>query len=311
MAKAWEKNPALTAAAEVAKAWEKNPAFTAAAEMAKAWEKNPALTAAAEVAKAWEKNPALTAAAEMAKAWEKNPAFTAAAEVAKAWEKNPALTAAAEMAKAWEIDAGALAALRAFSHSPLSNFLTSNLTPSLSRFITAEGKADATAFATGNALVLNKDAALENQIVEVLTNSGDVSSLSSGAIQYLQLYVDYLIKIMKAFVLVVAVAQAVEYVEGKLSAVSKTGEVKEALAELPNDHRILLSAYRVLIRDRVILRSAPDKMSDDLGRLQIGALLEILGQSGNWINVSVEISGESRDGWVYGGFTARIPEPRP
>ncbi|MFK3906671.1 SH3 domain-containing protein [Pseudomonas monteilii] len=304
-------NPALKAAAGMAKMWD-NPALRSAMQMARLVD-NPALKSAREMAKLVD-NPALKSALEMVKLTD-NPALRAAAGMVKLSE-NSALQAAAEMSKIWksslllELSPQVLKAFEGLPSSTLSNSLYSGLVSSPSKIVKGEGVSRIDISATGDVRVMKTDPDLEVQIVDAIVNGRGIESLPKSAGEYLREYLIFLMFLLEAFVLLVDVPQSVEYLASKLDGVKEAKEIRQVVSEIPDEHRARLSNYRVLTRDRVMLRSGPDKLSADLGRLQIGTPMEVLAESGGWVNVYVEVFGEIREGWVYRGFTAIIPEPK-
>ncbi|MNR45849.1 hypothetical protein D3C85_1647430 [compost metagenome] len=103
--------------------------------------------------------------------------------------------------------------------------------------------------------------------------------------------------------------QAADFVNDKLSGVKKPTEIRQILEQLPHEQLGLLTGYRILIRDGVILRSSASKQSDVLGRPQIGTLVEVLEEGDAWIKVSIELFGEIKEGWIYRSYTAPIQIP--
>lgn len=262
------------------------------------------MQAAAHIAKSWEGSPAMQAAAQIAKAWEGSPAMQAAAQIAKSWDETSAQRVLSQF-----MSPAMRKTLEELQSSPLLHYLTSDRAPDFSEIIKAERRKYVSVKAAGDGRLIKVDSALEGEIVSLLS-SGGTEALPKAALSYLREYFRYLVRTMEFLVLIVAVAQAYEYLEGKLDGVRNPEEVRTVISALPDDQRVLLSSYRVLTRDRVILRSSPDKHSDDLGRLQIGTPVEVLDETDAWVKVAVEVFGEAKEGWVYLGFTAPIPLPK-
>ncbi|VVN31198.1 hypothetical protein PS683_04891 [Pseudomonas fluorescens] len=318
IAKSFESNPALKAAALISKQLGDSPALKAAAQMANAFGNSPALKAMEQVAMTWEASPAMKAVAQIVSSWDANPAMKAVGQMLKSWEDSPSMKAAAQVVQSLNETAGQRAAaefisprmlklLEEIQGSPLLSYLSSGDAPDLSELITAEGAAAVAVKVTGDIRVAKADSEMEGEILSVLTKGGDANTLPKPALAYLREYYLLLFHIMELFVLFIAIPQALEYLNGKLVGADQPEAVRQAISDLPESQRELLSSYRVLTRDRVILRSAPDKQSDDLGRLTLGTPVEVLDASGAWIKVEVELFGEAREGWVYRGFTAAIP----
>ncbi len=212
-----------------------------------------------------------------------------------------------------QITAQVFAPLRAVNESiqqmrrtPLFAYLTTEEGRAKTQFIRDVTLGDTSEF--GNHQVLQAEPELETEIVEFLQSEGGLQ-LSKPAHLYLFQYLRYLLWVAELYVTVIGVLQANEWLEGKLNAAKDANEVRAIVQELPHDKRELLSGYRVVTRDRLILRHSP-KNGTDLGRIQLGATLEVLEQDGDWIKVSVVILGEEREGWVYRNYTVAITPPR-
>ncbi len=318
IAKSFESSPALKAAALISKQLGESPALKAAAQMANAFGNSPALKAMEQVAMTWDDSPAMKAVAQIVSSWEANPAMKAVGQMLKSWESSPSMKAAAQVVQSWSETTGQRAGaefisprmlelLEGIQGSPLLSYLSSDDAPDLFELITAEGAAAVSVKVTGDIRVAKADSEMEGEIVSVLAKGGDTSALPKPALAYLREYYLLLFHIMELFVLLVAVPQALEYLNGKLVGADQPETVRQVISDLPEHQRELLSGYRILTRDRVILRSAPDKQSDDLGRLPLGTPVEVLDTSGAWIKVEVELFGETREGWVFRGFAAAIP----
>jgi hypothetical protein len=146
----------------------------------------------------------------------------------------------------------------------------------------------------------------EEEIVGFLSDGGEPSSLPNQAYSYLRVCLTYLHRMAKVILTVVAIWQAYDFLEEKLQGASSATEVREVIRELPSEQRNLLYSYRVVIRDRVILRDGPGTHYADVGRLQLGTPLEVLEVQERWVKVSVDLFGEDTEGWVYRSLTAPI-----
>lgn len=68
-----------------------------------------------------------------------------------------------------------------------------------------------------------------------------------------------------------------------------------------------ITGFRILTGDGVYLREGPGKRFDEVLKVKIGALLQVLDSSHkSWILVSVVVDGELYEGWVLRGYTKRI-----
>lgn len=190
--------------------------------------------------------------------------------------------------------------------SPLLAYLSSNDSVDFDLLTRTEGMewAGATAKNASAALVVNPE--LETEIVGRLESGQTIEQLPAPAKTHLRLYLWYLYQVIQLFVVIVGVWQAIDFLETKLASVDKPAEVKEAIAQLPDHHRELLAGYRVVTAGSVMLRIRCSASSDSLARLQLGDVLEVLEETEAWVKVSVDVAGESREGWVYRRYTAPI-----
>ena len=296
--KAMNNNSSLKAAAAAVEAMNNNSGLKATAAAIEAMSNNSGLKAAAAAVEAMNNNSGLKAAAAAIEAMNKSSGLRAAAAAIEAMNKSSGLRAAAAALKAW-----------GDQESPLLAYLATNVSPDISGLVEAAGAAQTRALAFGEAAVIRVMPALEGEIVELLRNGNAVEQLPKPAIAHLLEYVWYLYHAAQFFVLVVAMWQAVDFLKEKLSIVHKPTEIHQVLEQLPQEKLDLLTGYRVLIRNKVVLRSFATTQSEVLARPQIGTLVEVLEEGEAWIKVSVEIFGETMEGWIYRSYTAPIKIP--
>ena len=150
----------------------------------------------------------------------------------------------------------------------------------------------------------------EKYIIGFLNNDDEPSRLPRLAYDYIRVYLNHIIRIAEIILMVVTLWQAYEFLEGKLRNTSTATEIRQVIQELPADQKMMLSSYRIIIRDRVILRAGPSREYAALVHLQLGAKAEVLDERGRWIKVSVELFGEDIEGWVYRSLTAPISKKK-
>nr|WP_277818065.1 SH3 domain-containing protein [Pseudomonas putida] len=108
---------------------------------------------------------------------------------------------------------------------------------------------------------------------------------------------------------VIGVWQAYDFVQEKLFGAESSTEITETLAAIPVDKLSLLEGHRVLTGDKVNLRTEPSEQSEIKALPQKGALLEVLEEGEVWIRVSVDVAGETLEGWIARRYTIPIRIP--
>lgn len=258
---------------------------------------------------------AMKTAAAAAAALSSTPALIEATRVMDAILNQPGLRAATAMFEALNTSAvmkSATAVMQSWNEqeSPLLAYLAAQNSNDFGSLVEATGIARARAFATGDAVVLRIKPRLEEEIVERLQQGEAVDQLPERAWVYLRKALHQLHLVIEFMLLVIAVWQAYDFVQGKLSPVEQPSEVRAVISQLPPETRELLAGYRVVIRERVLLRAEASTKSDVLGRLQMGAVVEVLEEGDRWVKVSVEVFGEEKEGWIYRSYTVPIKASR-
>jgi hypothetical protein len=221
------------------------------------------------------------------------------------FQKAAAATRALEQLDKWKL---ASAAVKAWNdrESPLLTYLSSNDAVDLSVFAhTAQAEQTGT-IANEDLTPLLVNPELETEIVSQLKSGCTAQELPASAKSHLMLYLSYLYKLIMFILVLVEIWQAIDFLNAKLAAVEKPADVKEVIAKLPLEQKRLLAGHRVVNAHRVILRARSLSGSDALARLGLGNVLEVLEDSEAWVKVSVDVAGESREGWVYRRYTSPI-----
>ncbi|MNO35744.1 hypothetical protein D3C76_257990 [compost metagenome] len=152
--------------------------------------------------------------------------------------------------------------------------------------------------------------AMERQIFEKIDSGDAVGQLPAPARAHLLQYMMYLYHFMNVIMYLMNVWQAVAFAQGELSDAKSPAEVKACIAQIPQDQASLLSGHRVLIGDKVKLRTQPSEKSEIKALPKIGAILEVLEDGEVWIRVSVDVSGEILEGWIARRYTVAIDIPK-
>lgn len=152
--------------------------------------------------------------------------------------------------------------------------------------------------------------AMERQIVDKIDSGDAVGQLPAPARAHLLQYMMYLYHFMNVIMYLMNVWQAVAFAQGELSDAKSPAEVKACIAQIPQDQASLLSGHRVLIGDKVKLRTQPSEKSEIKALPKIGAILEVLEDGEVWIRVSVDVSGEIIEGWIARRYTVAIEIPK-
>lgn len=193
--------------------------------------------------------------------------------------------------------------------SPLLSYLASDGAPDLSLLLREAVFDDALDLIESGEFEELEAAAVDGQIVERLESGDGVEQLSAASRARVIAYLVVLISVASALVDVIGVWQAYDFVQEKLFGAKTPTEVTETLAKIPADKLSLLKGLRVLNGDKVNLRTEPSDQSEIKALPQKGALLEVLEDGEVWIRVSVDVAGETLEGWVARRYTIPIQLP--
>ncbi|EKT4451384.1 hypothetical protein QEL87_002693 [Pseudomonas putida] len=193
--------------------------------------------------------------------------------------------------------------------SPLLGYLASEGAPDLALLLREAVFDDPLNLIESGGFEELEAAAVDGQIVERLESGDGVEQLSAAYRARLIAYLVVLINVTSALVDVIGVWQAYDFVQEKLFGAKAPTEVTETLAKIPADKLSLLKGLRVLNGDKVNLRTEPSDQSEIKALPQKGALLEVLEDGEVWIRVSVDIAGETLEGWVARRYTIPIRLP--
>lgn len=149
---------------------------------------------------------------------------------------------------------------------------------------------------------------VESEVVDFLSRGGQLKQLSNQAYSHLVTVWTVLKWLANTFVLLVAVAQAYEYLEKKLEGATSAQQVQDVIKGLPSEYRALLTSYRVVIREQAVLRAGPGSGAEEIGRLRLGERVEVLEERDGWIKVSVDMADEETEGWLSRSRTAPIAD---
>ncbi len=147
-----------------------------------------------------------------------------------------------------------------------------------------------------------------NEVFGALLNRGSLKGVSPAGIRYFIFFV--LLVVTPA--LLASVNQLFELQknisERFVESAKSPAEARLLARHVPiGVNRSDIIGFRVLKGDGVFLREGPGKKFDELIKLPIGSLLQMLGSSGGpWIHVSVVVDGDAYEGWVLRGYTKRI-----
>lgn len=194
-------------------------------------------------------------------------------------------------------------------NSPLLSYLASDEAPDLALLL-REAAFDAPLDLIESGELEEFEAtAVDGQIVERLDRGDTVEHLPAVSRARLIACIVFLISMASAIVNIIDLWQAYDFVQEKLSGVKSSTEITETLATIPVDKLSLLEGHRVLTGDKVNLRTEPSEQSEIKALPQKGALLEVLEDGEVWIRVSVDVAGESLEGWIARRYTIPIRLP--
>lgn len=195
-------------------------------------------------------------------------------------------------------------------HSPLIGYLATDEAPDISSILGEVALQYPESFFSSNTVEHSDVPAMERQIVDLLDCGDAIEQLPEIARAHLLQYMAYLYHFMKVIMYLTTVWQAVVFVQGQLSDAKSPAEVKESIAQTPQEQASLLSGHRVLIGDKVNLRTSPSEKSEIKALPKMGAVLEVLEDGEVWIRVSVDVSGEILEGWIARRYTVAIDIPK-
>lgn len=195
-------------------------------------------------------------------------------------------------------------------HSPLLGYLASDEARDLTAILGEVALQNPESFLSSDTIEHSDLPALERQIVGLLDSGDAIEQLPATARSHLLQYAIYLCHFAKVIMYLIAVWQAVDFVQGKLSSAKSSADVKGSIAQIPQEQASLLSGHRVLIRDKVNLRTQPSEKSEIKALPKIGAVLEVLEDGEVWIRVSIDVSGEIVEGWIARRYTVALGIPK-
>lgn len=147
-----------------------------------------------------------------------------------------------------------------------------------------------------------------NEVFGALLNRGSLKGVSAAGIRYFIFFV--LLVVTPA--LLASVNQLFELQknisERFVESAKSPAEARLLARHVPSGvNKSDIIGFRILKGDGVFLREGPGKKFDELIKLPIGSLLQVLGSSGGpWIHVSVVVDGDAYEGWILRGYTKRI-----
>lgn len=147
-----------------------------------------------------------------------------------------------------------------------------------------------------------------NEVLGALLNSGSLKGVSPAGIRYFMFF----ILLVFTPALLASVNQLFELQknisERFVESANSPAEARSLTRHAPRGvNKSDVIGFRVLKGDGVFLREGPGKKFDELIKLPIGSLLQVLGSSGGpWIHVSVVLDGDAYEGWILRGYTKRI-----
>lgn len=155
--------------------------------------------------------------------------------------------------------------------------------------------------------VSSSGAKLQDEVVSALMGHKSLKGLSLEALRYYIFFVicsffsDPIGAINKGF-------ELQKNLSGFFAEVKTPAEARAIARHMPQGvDKSLIAGFRILTGDGVYLRDGPGKRSDEVLKMRVGALLQVLDSSHkSWILVSVVVDGEVYEGWVLRGYTKRI-----
>lgn len=193
--------------------------------------------------------------------------------------------------------------------SPLLGYLASDEAHDISAILAEVALQNPESLFSSNTAEHEDVPAMERQIVDKIYSGDAVEQLPAPARAHLLQYMMYLYHFMNVIMYLMNVWQAVVFSQGQLSDAKSPAEVKACIAQIPQDQVSLLSGHRVLIGDKVNLRTEPSEESEIKALPKIGAVLEVLEDGEAWIKVSVDVSGEIQEGWIARRYTVPFAVP--
>jgi hypothetical protein len=166
---------------------------------------------------------------------------------------------------------------------------------------------DSLEFATAEVDHVIPDQIQEQAIIDALEQEKPIGLWSDSARAALTKTVSLILFLIRCFVAVVALGQAIEWLAGKVETVSTAAEVRRIAAALPEPFRWMLTTYRLVTRQGVRVRQSHTVHSVIVGHLAIGQLIEVLDEQDGWLQIQADVSGESIVGWIYKGYTVPFP----
>lgn len=194
-------------------------------------------------------------------------------------------------------------------NSPLLSYLASDEAPDLALLLREAAFDDPLDLIESGEFEEFEATAVDGQIVERLDRGDAVEQLPAVSRARLIACLVFLIGMASAIVDVIGVWQAYDFVQEKLFGAESSTEITGTLATIPVDKLSLLEGHRVLTGDKVNLRTEPSEQSEIKALPQKGALLQVLEDGEVWIRVSVDVAGETLEGWIARRYTIPIRLP--
>lgn len=147
-----------------------------------------------------------------------------------------------------------------------------------------------------------------NEVFGALLNRGSLKGVSPAGIRYFIFFV--LLVVTPA--LLASVNQLFELqknISERFVESAKSPAEARSLARRvpPGVIKSEIIGFRILTGDGVFLREGPGKRFDEVLKLQVGSLLQVIDSSDHaWIHVSVVVDGDAYEGWILRGYTKRI-----
>lgn len=303
-------NPAWKKAMAVIESTE-NPPWKQALAAADSLNNPPWIKAMAAIESA--QNPPWKQAIEAALKSINNPGLTAARSVLESLTVSSWRNAFTELDSITSSSALRMAAVAIGSwgdlDSPLLGYLASDEARDISAILADAALQNPESLFSSDTAEHEDVPAMERQIVDKIDSGDAVEQLPAPARAHLLQYMMYLYHFMNVIMYLMNVWQAVVFSQGQLSDAKSPAEVKACIAQIPQDQVSLLSGHRVLIGDKVNLRTEPSEKSEIKAMPKIGAVLEVLEDGEAWIKVSVDVSGEIQEGWIARRYTVPFVVP--
>ncbi|MBD8147458.1 SH3 domain-containing protein [Pseudomonas fluorescens] len=148
---------------------------------------------------------------------------------------------------------------------------------------------------------------LEEEIVELLKRKGEITELSIDAHKHLLYFLtpswDKLQKFLNLVAAITLIVNLYNLIENPRSSKNLRSSVDSYEPEMKE----LFSGSSVVSGNDVIVRLKPDKLSEKLGRLSRGALVENLeGDTSGWIRIEADVGGKKVKGWIYKNYLIKL-----